>query len=109
MNVLVKYSNNYIDEHLEDLIQKSDNTIFFANTVEKAIRVLNDNKIEKIFVEINMLEEVNLIEYVNKYFPNVQVLITTNTYNESILEVIKQGIFAIIREPLNLKTILSHL
>jgi len=109
MNVLVKYSNKYIDEHLEDLIQKSDNTIFFANTVEKAIRVLNDNNIEKIFVEIDILEEVNFIEYVNEYFPNIQVLITTNTYNKSILEVVKQGVFAIIKEPLNLKTILSNL
>lgn len=109
MNVLVKHSNSYINTHLEDLIQDSGNVIFFANTTEKAIRILNDNKIEKIFVELNMLEEVNFIEYVNKYFPDINVLVTTNKYNNTILQTIKSGLFSVIKEPLNLKTILSNM
>ena len=109
MNILVKYSNSYISEYLGVLTQELDNTVFFANTTEEAIHILNEKKIDKVFLELSYLEEVNFIEYVNKYFPTISVLVTTNSYNENLLEAIRNGIFAIIKKPLNLKTILSNI
>ncbi len=106
MNVLVKYNTK---EPVDDLIQDSNKNIFFATSTEEAIRILNERKIDKIFMELNILEEINFIEYVNKYFPTVKILIITNTYNENLLEAIKNGMYSILKEPLNIKTILSNI
>ena len=109
MNVLVKYNINYMKEPVDDWIQDSNKNIFFAHTIEETIQILNENKIDKIFMELNNIEEINFIEYVNKYFPKTKILVITNEYNENLLEAIKRGMFSILKEPLNIKTILSNL
>ncbi len=107
MKILVKYSNYLLDEQVKEQIIESGNKIFFANTTEKAIRILDDYNIDEVFIEINSLEQVNFVEFVNKYYPQIKVFITTDDYNESILKTIKKGLFSVLKEPLTLQTIIS--
>ena len=109
MNILIKYNNDYLNNNLKDLKLGLSNKLFSAKTNEEAIKIINKQNIEKVFIEIKVIEEVNFVGYINKYFPKIKVVIITNSHNENILSAINRGSFAIIREPFTLKKILSNI
>ncbi len=108
MNILVKYRNEYIKNNLKELKLGNFDEIFLTNKEEKAIKIINEHDISKVIIEIDDLEEVNFLAYVNKYFPKVKVTILTDTYNEHIFSAIKEGIFAILEQPWNFRKIFAE-
>ena len=109
MNILIKYKNGDLDYNLRDFEKDSQNSFFLAKNHEKAITILNENIIDKAILEIDALDEINLLDYINNYFPDIPVVIIADRKNENILSTIKRGIFAIMEKPFNLKQILAEL
>ena len=107
MSILVKYRTEYIKNNLRELKLGNFNEIFLTNREDNAIRIINEQKITKVILEIDDLEEVNLLAYINKYFPQVKVVILTDSCNEHIFSAIKKGIFDILERPWNLKEIFA--
>jgi DNA-binding NtrC family response regulator len=108
MNILLKYNNEYLQSNLEDFVPESVNKVFSVNNTEDAVKIINEKGIEKVLLEIDELEEVNFLSYVNKYFPDIEVVIITNSINENIFSAIKNGMFALMKRPLDLNRLLAE-
>lgn len=109
MNILVRYIHDIMNSSLNDLQSVTENTIFLSNSDSEAIKILNENKIEKIILELDNVSEICLLDYINKYFPAIPVVVITDNRNESILSVIRQSIFNIIEKPFDLERLLLEI
>ena len=109
MNILVKYKNDYINKNLIDFQFITENKLYLTNSDEQAIRIINKHQISKAVVEMSDLDEISLISYINQYHPTIEVVVITDSDNESILSAIKNGIFNIVEKPCNLEQILAEI
>ncbi len=109
MNILVRYIHDIMNSSLNDLKSVTENNIFLTNSDSQAIKILNENEIEKIILELDNVSEISFLDYINEYFPEIPVIILTDNRNESILSVIRKSIFNIIEKPFDLERLLLEI
>jgi DNA-binding NtrC family response regulator len=109
MNILVRYIHDIMNSSLNDLKSVTENNIFLTNSDSQAIKILNENEIEKIILELDNVSEISFLDYINKYFPEIPVVVITDNRNETILSVIRQSIFNIIEKPFDLEKLLLEI
>jgi hypothetical protein len=102
MNVLIKTASPFVAAEVKDSYGGSDTQIFYAVNTEHAIVILNENKINKVILEIASIDEVNLLGHINKYYKNTETLIITNSRFSELFKIIKGSNFSVYKEPLNL-------
>jgi len=105
LNILIKSKNEYLAEAITERFGDRSNHFFSAPSFSKAISVLNDNKIDKVVMELNSINEINLLEYINKYYKNIKILLIANNEIEELLTVARNGEYSVSQQPFDLNGI----
>jgi len=102
MKILFFNSNRFIEDELREFVSDMDGEIFFADTPEKAVTILNTCSVDIFFLEVIGIAEISLLKYANEYFKNIRIMLITDQYIENAINTFRKGEFELMREPFEL-------
>ena len=92
MNILIKNGNPYL--HFD--IESDKANIFKVDTTDEAIKLLTKHFFNKILIYIKSTEDISLLKYINKYYKNMEVLISVDNKMKELFSTIKLGSYKCI-------------
>lgn len=72
---------------------------FFAGSTEESIHALNNNKIDRVILEISNVNDVGIIKYINDYFPEIKVIIVATEAFDDVISVFNKARYSVVHEP----------
>jgi len=99
MNVLVMSSKKYFRDEIAEFFQTENIKLFSADTLESAIDILFKIKIDIFLFNIDSLEEIELLRYINKYYQTIEVIILTNNFLHNAISILRTGHYRLMNNP----------
>ena len=109
MNILIKSKNAILTEEIRDRFNGNNLQFYPAASSSKAISILSKQKINKAVLEINSISEIALLDHINKYYQQIEILLITNNEIDEILNIAKNGNYSVSDEPINFHTLNSFI
>jgi hypothetical protein len=100
--LFIGYESSMYDE-IADFIHERDGDVFFSDSIEQSIHVLDEAPIDTVILTLHKLGDAAILKYINQYYPDVKVLISASKEYDDIIHVFNIGKFSLLREPLKLK------
>ncbi len=110
--ILIIDDDALVRKLMEDIILAEGHRVFQAESAEKAIALLQERKIDIIFLEIMMPGKTGIeaLPEILRIQPEVLVIIQTNyTSLETVIQAIKLGAYDYIEKPINAEQLLQSL
>ena len=103
MNVLVMSSKKYFRDEMAEFFQTENIKLFSADTLESAIDILFKDKIDIFLFNIDSLEEIELLRYINKYYQTIEVIILTNNFLHNAISILRTGHYRLMNNPFKIQ------
>jgi DNA-binding NtrC family response regulator len=100
--VLLKTNNNFLFGELEELLENKKKIIFSTSSIEEAISILDKQKIDVVVLELSSVNDIGLLEHINKYYKKTKVLLVANDNVEEFFNIIKKSKYSLLKQPGNL-------
>jgi len=101
LNLLIKADNDHLLNELKESFSEKNTKIFSATSIDESISVLYENNIDEVILEIMSLNEVNLLDHINRYYKNTKIHLITSKKLETFFKTIRNSNFSILKNPLN--------
>jgi len=102
MNILlVNFIRDQFSE-LNEFLNAQGYEVYSAENDLEAVKILNNTEINEVVVHLTKIMNIGLINYMNRHFSDLRVLLVTNNYVEQAFSVIKNTACKIIHEPFTL-------
>lgn len=89
-------------EEISEFIKKNSSSAVFAASNEHAIRILDDIPIDIVVVYMRSMNDAVILRYVNRYFPEVRVVVSANKEFDELISIFHKGIFSRLPRPFKL-------
>ena len=103
MKVLIFSAKKYFREEVRDFFQSEKIELLSAHSLEEAIDIFFKNKIDIFLFNIDSLEEVELLRYINKYYQEVKVFILTNNFLHNAISILRNGNYRLVENPFKIQ------
>ena len=98
-----------VEKEIGDYIRDIASEVFFGSTHEQAIRILNDHAIESVVLNLRSMNDAVILRYINRYHPDIHVVISANREFEENIEVLTEPSYAHLPQPLSLEKLMGVL
>ena len=93
MNILIIDDNKIIVEILANLVRKcvTPKKILKSHTINKAKKLLNDNRVDTVFLDLNIetqLDGIQLFKDIKQNSPDISVVIITSENNAKVVSTV---------------------
>jgi DNA-binding NtrC family response regulator len=93
-----------LHEEIQEFLDGMHGEAFFANTVEEAIRVLDENKINKAVLNLRSMADAAVLRYINLYYGRrVEVIVSASPEFDEIISVFRENNYSRLHQPLKLE------
>ncbi len=105
MQILFRTINGHARDALRELADDMNATAFFAVSAEDAVRLMNQNRIDILFLEMRQMADAGLLKYANENFRDMRIVLIAGDELKNMVSAIKKGRFALLGEPFGLPEI----
>jgi DNA-binding NtrC family response regulator len=105
MNILLINCNQFLKKELEEFIGRECSNIFSTASALKAINILDHNSIDMVLLRMNTISDVALLNYINRNYKKIKVLLSAERDLEDVIFSIKDGNYTILHDQDNLAEI----
>ncbi len=102
MNILFIHQDPDFQEEINEYLNLDQGEIFFANTTEEAIRILNNYEIYLVVLQIRNLRDAAVLRYINENYQHLEVLVLASKEYDDIISVFSKGRYKLSRQPQHL-------
>jgi DNA-binding NtrC family response regulator len=93
-----------LHEEIQEFLDGMHGEAFFANTVEEAIRVLDDHKISKAVLNLRSMADAAVLRYINLYYgQKIEVIVSASQEFDQIISVFRENNYSRLQQPLRLE------
>ncbi len=75
----------------------------FAGGFREAVYHLDRMSFNRVVLRLTHLADAAILKYINNYFGDIEVVVTTTRENEEVLEVLNKSKFSVIGYPFHLR------
>ena len=75
----------------------------FAVSTDMAIQMLEAEPISAVVLKIRQLNDAAILQYINRYYPEIKVLVSAGQRFDNIINIFSRGNFKLLHQPLKLK------
>jgi DNA-binding NtrC family response regulator len=107
--VLFVGNESPLNDEFDDFIVNHKGHALFSNTLEQSIQALDSHSIDMVVLTLHKLEDASILNYINKFHPAIQVLISTNKEYDELISTLIRGRYSIVKFPLKLEELNSFI
>ena len=115
MNLLLIHDNPDIQAEIKEYLTLLNGTVFFSKDTGEAIRILNEETIELVILNIKSMRDAAILKYINDYYKELEVLIMASKEYDEIISIFSTCNYKRFPQPqklselkLNIEKILTH-
>jgi DNA-binding NtrC family response regulator len=75
----------------------------FAGSADMVIQLLESEKISAVVLKMHQLNDAAILKYINKYYPEIKVLVFAGRKFDNFIHMISRGNFRLLPQPLKLR------
>jgi DNA-binding NtrC family response regulator len=90
-------------QEIREFMKDSGGHSFDAHDGISAVRVLDQSPIDTVVINMKDILNVAILEYVNQNYPDITVLISTSEEIGNLINILNNGHFQKVNQPLKLK------
>jgi len=103
MNILLAKSLPLETAELIEFFQSRGNSVYIANDSKAVYMMLSLYSIDLVYFDARMIEDFNLIAYINQYYPDTKVIVSSEASLCNAVTNVREGIFSTLKRPFHLK------
>ena len=92
-----------IRSEIADYSRSKETEAVFADGFEEAACMLDRGAFDRAVLYLRRFSDAAILKYINNYFSDIDVVVTTSRENEEVLEVLNQSEFSVIGYPFQLR------
>ena len=91
------------ESEIREFITNRSSKAFFATTNELAAQVLDEHSIDTAIIYMRSMNDAVILRYINKYYPEVQVVVSANKEFDEVISIFHQGTYSHMPRPFRLE------
>lgn len=99
MQILFRTKNDNVRDALAEMADDMDAKAFFAFSAEDAVRLMNQNRIDILFLEMRQVADAGLLKYANENFRDMRIVLIAGDDLKNMVSAIRKGRFSVLAEP----------
>ncbi len=109
MSILVIDKTNLEKAEMQEFAQKLHHRFFMAKDLEQAIKIINRRRIDAIIIFIHSLTDIGILEYFNKNFQNIKILVHAEKQFKDLFSTIQTANYIKLETKFDLSELKNHL
>lgn len=109
MNILVIDKTKLEKAEIQEFAHKLHHKFFMAKDLEQAIKITNTRRIDVIIIFIHSLTDIGILEYFNKNFQNIKILVHAEKQFNDIFSTIQTANYIKLKTSFDLNELKNHL
>lgn len=101
MNLLFVNELDILKPEIEEFLSADKYELFFADSIEGLVKVMNNNKIDIIYLNIRNLYDLNLLNYIFKNYTE-KLYLNVNKNISPAFQAIKSGDYEMVEGDMSL-------
>lgn len=106
LRVMIVNSNIYQRNEFEEFFNEP---IFMVSKHNECIRHLSSQDFDIVILHINKLTDLGILGFINTNYPKINVILSLSIFLQEAFDIIKNGSFHQMMDPLNLKQLKNYL
>jgi len=102
MNILFYNHENGTQKALREFVRETEGRSFFADNTHDAVVILKSRHVDLMFFEFQNSSDAEVLEYVNRKFTNVRIVMTVEKELEMLISAFKNCNYALMPKPFGL-------
>jgi DNA-binding response OmpR family regulator len=90
-------------EEIREFLKEREGEVFFSDTVDGTIRIMDSEDIETVILNMKRLEDAAILRYININYQEARVLIMPARQLQDVIPALAAGRYEIISEPFRLE------
>ena len=96
-------------EELRTFMESRNDIAYFVQTTEDAIHILDEKPVNTVVLIIHNLKDAAILKYINRYYPEKEVVVSASKEYNEIINVFSKGHFTVMKQPFRLNELVSLL
>ena len=90
------------ESEIREFINNKSSVAIFATSNEQAIHFLDEYPVEIVVIYMRNLNDAVILRYVNRYYPEIRVVVSANKEYDEVISIFHQGTFSRLPRPFKL-------
>jgi DNA-binding NtrC family response regulator len=91
------------EAEISEFITNKSSQAFFAATNDRAAQLLDQQSIDTAIIYMRSMNDAVILRYINKYYPEVQVVLSANKEFDEVISIFHQGTYSRLPRPFRLE------
>ncbi len=100
--LFIGFDDAYQSEIVE-FLKERDGQAWFSDSTDRSIRMLEEQAMDTVVLNMRKLVDAAILKYLNQYYPDIKILISTSDEFENIINVLTHSSYHLLRQPFKLK------
>lgn len=95
--------DSHTEEEIREYIHDKSTMAFFSHTNDESIHILEGLAIKKVVLNLRSLKDAIILRYVNRYFPEIEVVVSATKEFDEVISIFNQTNFSRLPSPFRLE------
>jgi DNA-binding NtrC family response regulator len=109
LNILIQTKDHAACQELREFTESCGNEVFLSGSPRESIRIMGKNKIDQIVVSLKGFNDAAILQYINDYCPDTEVVVLTSEGFSNMLSLFRNSKYSVIYEPLTLEKLMNKI